>query len=725
MKKQSLQDMREKTSKVKEKKKIFIHGGLARKVIALILSILLIPIVIINMFSLRIAVSSVLNESQKSYITAVSTASQYFQTIFKSAREQIMEIISNEIIQQLYSSSKQAGLSDNERRQIKSNASKLLQNVLATNQMFSGVYLIADKERSLFLPYFPIEYLDFFKIKLTKWWKKITEKETSFFIESLETSEPIILESHKEAFDEMAEKHSQKLAQYAFSVGIYFRDVTSDENTGVAILDISEAWLRETLQNNRLSKDGGYMLMVSPAGKIIIPSLWDVTMKSIPTSNTPFIFKVIHNTKKGIMEGAFQTMFDGRFFLVTYAKIPEYEWIIVGMVPLNLIISSAKKLELIIVLLTVVFAIIAVVIGIYFVLKMTKDIEKIADIFAVAEKGDFTVEVNIRRRDEIGMLSQSFNKMVRNMKTLVEKGIKLSNKIGYALNILNDMTTRTAIASNEVGGAIQNVAKGAESQAKEATRIVETIAKFTEKIGEIVGAANKMKELSQNVLELSKKGSDTVSALGTVNTQTVNVTTELIKNIQQLSESSLLIEKIIKFLSTISGETKLLALNASIEAARVGNTGSGFKVVASEIRKLADQSKESTREVEVIVERVIEQTKDAQYVANKMEMIIEQQNEAVRKVAHAFEEIRGAIDQLFKEITKVTDSLEMIDKEKGVILRSVENISAISQETAASTEEVLAATEEQLEAIERIREMAEQLNTLSKDLLEAMKVFKI
>ncbi|ADQ06201.1 methyl-accepting chemotaxis sensory transducer [Caldicellulosiruptor hydrothermalis 108] len=691
-------------------KKFILKQGLGRKLSLLVVGVLLIPIIIIDVISISMSVNSVINESKKSYLAATEANSHYFQLVFETVRDLAMQLMSNDVIQKLYSESRQLTLEDYEKYKLKNDADKMLQNIFLTNQMLSKAYILVNKDNSLAYPYFSVEDLDFNKLKSASWYKKIIEKDG-----------PIYLENHHEALDEL----SPTIPQYAFSVGLPFKDLSSSETLGVLMLDVSLLWFRNALQSTNISQQGGYMLAVSPSGKVILPSEWETTRKLSPKADTPFIKKILAEAKGKNPKGAFNTVFDGKPFLVTYSRIPEQEWIIVSMIPVEMLLSSARKLELFVIVLTIIFTLAALAVGIFFALRMVKDLELVTNTFAVAEKGDLTVALNIERNDEIGFLSHSFNNMIKNIKGLIEKGVKLSDQVTSSISTLSTIAGETAAASNEVAKAISEIAEGASNQAKEATNVVEIVSKFGEKVETIVDASNKMEKLSKNVAELSTKGENTVSILDSVSHDTMQITDTMISTINQLAEYSRSIGKIIQVLSSISEQTKLLALNASIEAAKAGEAGRGFAVVASEIRKLADQSKESTREVEDMIKRIVSQTKAAQDVADKVEDVIEKQNEAVRNVSLAFSSIKSAMDELIDGIENINQSILAIDKEKDTIVRSIENISAISQETAASSEEVSASTQEQLAAIEELRAMAESLNKLAQDLKEAMQVFKV
>lgn len=692
----------------------FFKGGkLAKKFALLIVSVLIIPILIIDVISISTSVSSVINESQKSYLAATDSTASYFQLAFKTVQNNGTQIMSNELVQRMYSESKQTTLDDYQKMTLQMDAFKVLQNVLVTNNMIAGVYILVGKDKSLSYPSLSFE-INYDKLKKAPWYQKIIKEDR-----------PIIIESHNEEFDAVAKANNVELPEYAFSVAMPFKDIATNETLGVLLLDVSKQWMRDTLQNTQISQNGGYMLAVNSAGNVVLPSEWENSMKIAPDKNTQFVKRILQSLSSDKNSGAFEERFAGKPFLITYSRVPDTGWVIVGMVPLTQLTRAAQRLEIIIIVLTIVFTIAALALGIYFSMRIVKDIEKVTKTFETAEKGDLRVSLDIKRDDEIGILAHSFNNMTKNIKSLIEKGVNLSKQVTSAISTLATVAQETAVASNEVAKAISEIAEGASNQAKEATSIVETVSKFGERIDLIVSSAEQMKQLSQNVSQLSNTGSATVDVLNNVSQETVHVTDTMINTINQLAEYSRSIGKIIQVLSGISEQTKLLALNASIEAAKAGDAGRGFAVVASEIRKLADQSKEFTREVEDMIKRIVNQTKVAQEVADKVENIMDKQNSAVKDVASAFANIKNAMDELVKGIESITESISAIDKEKDTIVHSIENISAISEETAASSEEVSASTQQQLAAIEELRAMAESLNKLAQDLQEAMQIFKV
>jgi len=684
--------------------------GLTRKLGLLILSVIIIPILIIDIISITSSVNLVIGKSKESYLSATVSAGEFFNLLFKNVEDISLQLMSNDVIQKIYSESKSVTVEEYEKYTLKSNAQNMLMNVLNTNNIISAIYIVTNKDTSLFYPTSGADYIDFKKLPSARWYKNIMSK----------NGQAVWINDHKELFDDVLTKNNFQVTSYIISLGRPFRDVATANDIGVMLMDINDSRFKEHLANMAPSEHG-YLIAISPEGKVIIPD----EAQGKFNQNSKFINKVINNIKKGNLTGAFQTVENRKGYLVTFSNLEDTQWTFVGVIELADVVKAASKLRLLVILITVIFTLVAVMLGLYFAIKIVNDLEVVTNTMAVASKGDLRVQSNIKRDDEIGILSDSFNQMANNIKDLISKGVNLSEQVTTAISNVAAIATQTSTASNEVAKAIQEIAEGAGNQAKEASAVVESVAKFGEKIDMVVGASDVMDKLSDQVSEITQDGIKSVETLDRATQETVQIIDNMVKSIKQLGEYSRSINKIIQLLSNISEQTKLLALNASIEAAKAGDAGRGFAVVASEIRKLADQSKTSTRDVEEIIKQIIAQTKNAENVANAVEKIVGNQSKAVENVTDSFNNITSAMEELSEKIEAINQSINVLDKEKDEIIRKIENISAISQETAASSEEVSAATEEQLAAIEELSSMTERLSGLAQELAKAMELFKV
>ncbi len=174
----------------------------------------------------------------------------------------------------------------------------------------------------------------------------------------------------------------------------------------------------------------------------------------------------------------------------------------------------------------------------------------------------------------------------------------------------------------------------------------------------------------------------------------------------------------------IAGQTNLLSLNASIEAARAGSAGKGFSVVADEIRKLSEMSVKSAAEIEKIINNITNKTKITVDMAKKAETISHNTDESLKEVVHLFTNINHHVDELSSKMSAITQGMKDIDSAKNDVLHAIESISAVSEETSASSQEVDAAARKQLEAVTRLNEAAKILDGNVSDLKSAIDLFK-
>ena len=195
--------------------------------------------------------------------------------------------------------------------------------------------------------------------------------------------------------------------------------------------------------------------------------------------------------------------------------------------------------------------------------------------------------------------------------------------------------------------------------------------------------------------------------------------------IHQLNDRTIEIGTILNVISAISEQTNLLALNASIEAARAGEHGRGFAVVADEIRKLAEQSATSAEQVRAIVTNIQQDGAASVKSMAVLKDISQKQNTAVTDVIRAFETIKEAYTVISTDIQSIGTAVTGVNHDKELIVSSIENISAVSEETAAASQEVTASMEQQTFAVEEVSKAAQELNAISIQLSQEISKFKI
>ena len=230
---------------------------------------------------------------------------------------------------------------------------------------------------------------------------------------------------------------------------------------------------------------------------------------------------------------------------------------------------------------------------------------------------------------------------------------------------------------------------------------------------------------ADNMRKASDEASTTLSDLEKINQQAKDAIDVIYEQTNTTNESALKIREATSLITSIAEETNLLSLNASIEAARAGEQGRGFAVVASQIQKLAEQSNDSARQIEAIIDSLISDSQKAVETMGEVKEIMNSQNENVEKTNSIFTQVKEGIFNSIDGVNKIADKTQKLDEARVNVVDVVQNLTAIAQENAASTEETSASVTEVSNIIYSISENATQLKEVANGLEENMNIFKI
>ncbi|MED3655150.1 MULTISPECIES: methyl-accepting chemotaxis protein [Heyndrickxia] len=378
---------------------------------------------------------------------------------------------------------------------------------------------------------------------------------------------------------------------------------------------------------------------------------------------------------------------------------------------------------LLVILISAISIIVLILIGLFITKMIVKPTNHIAKLLSKAENGDFTVKGTYQSKDEIGKLTASFNNMISGLQGIIKTVRDTSQQVAAASEELTASADQTTAATEHVATAIQEIASGAEQSSAK-------IEENSNSLNEILHGVTRIAESSTNVSELSRETSTEAeeggnSVEGTLSQmkfihESVNNLNEVI---QTLSNRSYEIGKILDVISGISDQTNLLALNAAIEAARAGEHGKGFAVVADEVKKLAEQSQTSTQSIANIINSI------QMDIKNSLEMMNEVTNNAEQGVTVTIEtsqKFKAIIDQtknIAPQIEEITATVQQISASVEEVSTSAKEVSMHSQENASSSEEVAASTEQQLASMEEINSSARALASTAEELKELVNKF--
>ncbi|MBY0116473.1 methyl-accepting chemotaxis protein [Paenibacillus sp. FSL L8-0435] len=340
--------------------------------------------------------------------------------------------------------------------------------------------------------------------------------------------------------------------------------------------------------------------------------------------------------------------------------------------------------------------------------------------------GDLTGEpIVVRNKDEIGDLAQAFNIMSANLRTLIHQVGDSAERVAASSEELTASTEQTATATEQVGITMGEIATGMDTQVRMASDGFQTMNELTTGFQQVTENTLHMSEEATKVSVKTISGSESVqSAIGQMNSIQGTVS-NLSVVIQELSRHSQDIVKMVDSISEISAQTNLLSLNAAIEAARAGEQGRGFQVVATEVRKLSEQSALSANQIVPLVASIEKGMRNA---AESMVVVSAEVQEGITLVHQAgatFDEIREAVGGVAGQTQEVSASIEQMSTGVEQINRSMKTIMEVTETGAAGTEEVSASSEEQLSAMQEIASAANDLSLMAEQLQQTVSRFKV
>lgn len=511
-----------------------------------------------------------------------------------------------------------------------------------------------------------------------------------------------------------------------------YKDAVSDNNlitiartvekdgqvVGVIGIDCVLTSIAERISTKTVGKSG-YVFIAEVSGKVLAHpkvelinsneasklSFWD----KAKVENAGFV-KYTYNGKK--MFGAYQTNSLTGWKLV--ATLDESE--------LSVDTNSILKTTLLII---AIMGLISIFISLFLSKGIFVNMKKLNASFDMASKGDLTVSIIPSTKDEFKDLAVSFNSMLRNIAKLMNDVTLSSKTVLETSTNLASMSEEVTASISQVSSAIGDVALGATEQAQNAQNGASQMEDLSTRLDKISINSNEMNKISSDTKELGSKGLSMINTLIEKSNKTKTATSEVNIIVQDMNESTKQIDAISQTIADITEQTNLLSLNASIESARAGEAGRGFAVVAEEIRKLADQSKTSTEEIKIIIASIQKKSETAVQAISSTEAIVIEQDLAVNHTQDIFSEILKSIEVMITKVDEVKVSIIDINEKKRSTVSEIENISSISEQTAAASEEVTASTQEITATMEEFAKHSNELQILAEHLEAEINKFKI
>lgn len=378
---------------------------------------------------------------------------------------------------------------------------------------------------------------------------------------------------------------------------------------------------------------------------------------------------------------------------------------------------------------TAIIVVIALIFGVAVAYVLTRGITgPIRNLMNAADsvaKGDLMVELKPTSSDETGQLTLSFGQMVSSLKGIVSRVISDSAQILGSSQQMAANSQQASAGMGQIGSAIRQIAKGAETQAARVEDVTSAMAQLNATISQGAKAAEQAASGSTTASQAAQKGAETVRQAVEAMDRIDGATNSTAEAVTKLGKRSEQMETIVTVISDVADQTNLLALNAAIEAARAGEAGRGFAVVADEVRKLAENSARSASEIAQLIR---ETTKETQSAVESMETSTREAaagKQLMSSAGKSLDDIQGATRSVASMLQQISAGSTQMALGATAVVKSVQEVATIAEEASASTQQASASSQQLVGTMQSVASAAQGLMELGSSLSGSVTEFKV
>ncbi|WP_249660685.1 methyl-accepting chemotaxis protein [Lysinibacillus fusiformis] len=380
--------------------------------------------------------------------------------------------------------------------------------------------------------------------------------------------------------------------------------------------------------------------------------------------------------------------------------------------------------------LTLVVIGVAIIIGIFVIWQyassMAKPINRVVQAMERFAEGDLTQEsMSIRSKDEIGKLANAMNQMQAKLKDMIHNIAQASDLINTSSKELSQSANEVNMGAEQVAITMNELASGAEGQAHHSNELTSLMERFTADLRETNQHGEHIHQSSVEVLGLTNEGSQLMTSSNSQMSKIDGIVQNAVEKVKNLDAQAQEISKLVVVIKDIADQTNLLALNAAIEAARAGEHGKGFAVVADEVRKLAEQVAFSVNDITSIVTNI---QQDFDVVTSSLEdgyQEVKEGTNQIKATSETFTTISHSINNVVESVQLISSNLSKVTEDGQKMNSAIQEIAAVAEESAAGVEQTTATTEQTSSSMEVMAGKSAQLSTLALELKTLIAQFKL
>jgi len=497
----------------------------------------------------------------------------------------------------------------------------------------------------------------------------------------------------------------------------------NNEQVGIVAVDLFLDSLPSIMEQYKIGKTG-YSILLAPDGKVIYHPNEKLIMDEPLTNQQGDLGAVAKRMIAG-ETGLEKAEIDNEQYYIGYKPIASNSWSVATTVMQDEAFASLQGLTNQLMIYFIGAAIILVSIT-YFLLKhMLKNLSSMSDVIKRIAAGDLTHHLDFQSKDELGQVSNDMNGMLANLNGLVRIVMDNATQVAASSQQLNVSTDQTAHAAQIVANTIDSVSAGTLKQINNTKEAVETVSVMSETFQTVATESDIIAKNSEEAVHKAKNGEEAVvSAMTQMETikETVNTAANII---EKLGERSNEIGLIVDTISEISNQTNLLALNASIEASRAGEHGKGFTVVANEVKKLAEQSKQAAGQIAELIKEIQTDTSLAVHSINNGTHEVRKGSDLVQSAGVTFNQITSIVSQVSLQMKDISSSIKKLSSGTDHIVMTIQEVDEIAHSLRENFENVAASVEEQTATLEEIASASQELSLMASELQEGVSTFKI